>query len=78
MSKAADPIEGYYAQQTPPTARELLDVMAHTIDFLTVGTLAARVERVLALHQPDRRDECNACAEGWPCPTRRILDGLEG
>jgi hypothetical protein len=73
-----------------PTARELLakcqsghplyDRMQPTAD------LAARVEKVLELHQPTgtgRYKVCQHClddvvgSDGWPCFTRRILDGEE-
>ncbi len=51
--------------------------------------LAARVEKMLALHRRDQRrqwtDEegcahrggfvCAHCDHAWPCPTRRLLDG---
>jgi hypothetical protein len=71
-----------------PSARELLDRMknatgpAGVLD-IPAGQLAARVERVLALHTkgkiPHRGkgDWCLDCDCGWPCPTVRILDGEE-
>jgi hypothetical protein len=89
MSRATDPIEGYYAQQTDtstrdlfdkdkgltptPTARELLTLLGMED---TVETLAARVEAVLALHrQGALGNACRHCVCTWPCPTVRALDG---
>jgi len=79
MSRATDPIEGYYAQQTDtstrdlfdkdkgltptPTARELLTLLGMED---TVETLAARVEAVLALHKHCKgvmREWCSECVE---------------
>jgi hypothetical protein len=43
-------------------------------------TLAARVERVLALHSRSGGGDqpiCFSCDEAWPCWTIRILDGEE-
>lgn len=64
-------------------ARELLTDLDIT-DF-KVEELAARVEKVLALHITAQLaigaplvfdgDDCIACGEPWPCPTRRALDG---
>ena len=78
MSIPADPIEGYYAQQSAPGARELLRDMEPRD---TAGmALAARVEAVLALHERQRMMtvgcvRCNECGQEWPCPTVRALDG---
>jgi hypothetical protein len=76
-----------------PTCRELLDWMknatklAKELDLpggpvgIPSAQLAARVERVLALHvvHPDRvyGSYCKSCHAKWPCPTVRILDGEE-
>jgi hypothetical protein len=44
--------------------------------------LAARVEKVLALHERQGMMtaysvRCINCGEDWPCPTVRLLDGEE-
>lgn len=74
-----------------PTARELVDWI--TNDATEVGwdrILAARVEKVLALHtqvsnsiSPGRTPSpyprpylrCGECQHKWPCPTVRLLNG---
>ena len=85
MSRATDPIEGYYAQQTDtstrdlfdkdkgltptPTARELLTLLGMED---TVETLAARVEAVLVLPRTNLRPPgWNDCLD----EVRRVLDG---
>ena len=76
-----------------PTCRELIVSVRHAFDRESVVAgqevdLAARVERVLALHRPIKQkhggpDYCAACIlpypkiELWPCPTVRLLDGEE-
>jgi hypothetical protein len=65
-----------------PTCRELLDGGWTNADM---ELLAARVERVLALHcgpsvnfkDGKPYEYCPECGYGWPCPTARILDGEE-
>ncbi len=57
-----------------PTARELLN---NPKDH---GLLAARIEKVLALHREGQtfgRHYCLNCGADWPCPTMRLLDGEE-
>jgi len=66
-----------------PTARELMTDLDIT-DY-KVEELAARVEKVLALHvrvpqfrtNESDRTLCWGCAQNWPCPTVRILNGEE-
>lgn len=65
-----------------PTCRELLESVRHSFDreLVVAGQevdLAARVERVLAMHDSIDRDYCDGCGERWPCPTVRLLDGGE-
>jgi hypothetical protein len=60
-----------------PTCRELLDGGWTNADM---ELLAARVERVLALHSRSGGGDqpiCFSCDEAWPCWTIRILDGEE-
>ena len=43
---------------------------------LDASALAARVERVLALHLPSLDlSHCIHCGRSWPCPTVRALNG---
>jgi len=67
-----------------PTCRELLDDVrvwgASPVDEVDLvrqsRLLAARVEAVLALHQPGALgNACRHCLCAWPCPTRRALEG---
>lgn len=74
-----------------PTARELLNGLKKASSRLGVeeraDLLAARVERVLALHGEVEGDDsdgswavspaCSHCDSRWPCPTVRILNGEE-
>jgi len=71
-----------------PTARELLDSNPLALaPFYGWPVLAARVERVLALHCEVEGDDsdgsyavtsvCSECGQPWPCPTRRLLNGEE-
>ena len=68
--------------ETPPTARELLDICEAEIeDWLMPPShmalnLAARVEKVLALVEPISRAAV-PCAD-LARRVRRILDGVEG
>lgn len=82
-----------HLNHTPPTARELLRVgyeeeqngkLAQLNRLVAGSILAARVEKVLALHSigdvglpPSARPRCGSCREHWPCPTVRILNGEE-
>jgi hypothetical protein len=73
---------------TAPTARELLDeinagLVMHPGRQAT-AELAARVEKVLALHSPTLAGlppsaipRCADCKQEWPCSTVRILNGEE-
>jgi hypothetical protein len=75
---------------TAPTARELLTDISENIagrPAVAGRLLAARVEKVLALHRKSTMgdsDQFPCCAEcteeyrvAWPCPTVRILNGEE-
>lgn len=68
-----------------PTARELLDsIHRYEARCTAESALAARVEKVLALHA-SKADEfgpvCSECDKqsdygvAWPCPTIRALNG---
>ena len=63
---------------TKPTAKELIESIEQGYVAPTHGydVLAARVEKVLALHvQGIVRKECRQCGFLWPCSTVKILDG---
>lgn len=70
---------------TNPTAREVLDEINDTEEGCCCHAveLAARVEKVLALHEEERTWEgghkdifiCTHCRKNWPCPTLRLLNG---
>lgn len=76
--KAIDRIRGGLSPMRVPAERDDADLVLYD--------LAARVERVLALHKPfDVTDAglipdgqyCDECGVGWPCPTMRLLNGEE-
>ncbi len=65
-----------------PTARELLDRAVHTDEqeLTDLRQIAARVEKVLAVHQKQTNLSGQAfcwagCAGWWPCKTARLLNG---
>ena len=83
-------------EATAPSARELLDIFKadHANGNCACGDgpdawgkdcenciLAARVEKVLALHCELWEGHCQHCSgespAPWPCPTVRILNGEE-
>lgn len=76
-------VEGGEVKQT---ANELLDAVRKIEGYRVHSVthdLAARVEKVLALHVEERTYEggpadifvCEHCRKNWPCPTIRLLDG---
>jgi hypothetical protein len=84
MSEQIDPIEGYYAQRSTPTARKLIDVIQtmrcprnyENCEGEYGAILAARVEAVLGMHyEPHPKAGCDQCDHNWPCPTVRALNG---
>ena len=81
MSIPTDPIEGYYAQQTPtPTARELLDRLAATdVVHPERQQLAARVEAALAILDRFRPPPISGCYDTALVvgEIRRALDGRQ-
>ncbi len=66
-----------------PTARELVGAIERGELLSSQGPmpdemLAARVEKVLALHREGQtfgRHYCLNCGADWPCPTVRLLNG---
>lgn len=68
-----------------PSIRELLDEISGPSTWHNMGVqvelgfaLAARVERVLALHEEwDEQPVCRGCGSPWPCPTVMALEGEE-
>lgn len=38
-----------------------------------VADVAALLNAIDALHQPDQRIYCSACCDRWPCRTARLL-----
>ena len=75
MSIPADPIEGYYAQQSAPTASALLGAIDRSRTSEAADELAARVEAVLALCEDVSEPLTHPRVVVFARLIRRILDG---